>query len=75
MQFSLRFFTLLASAAMASLAAATPVDGDDTTDWKYAVGWDGTVLEPSAIGEVVGTMSNETSLAVSPLFLLIPTFD
>lgn len=75
MQFSLRSFALFASAAMASLAAATPVDGDDTTDWKYAVGWDGSVLDPSAIGEVVGTVSNETSLEVSPLILRIPTSD
>lgn len=74
MQFSLRSFALLASAAMVSLAGATPVDGDDTTDWKYGVGWDGTVLDPSAIGEVVGTVSNETSLAVSPLILRISTF-
>lgn len=47
---------------MADIAAATPVD--DKTDWKYTVGWDGTILDSAAIGEQVGPSVNTTSLKV-----------
>ncbi|KAI0346650.1 hypothetical protein BDW22DRAFT_789809 [Trametopsis cervina] len=56
------FKTLLSLLALATAAAAVPslpaARDADPSDWKYAVGWDGTIL-PS---EAIGTPANATHL-------------
>ncbi|KAF8642864.1 hypothetical protein AX16_009370 [Volvariella volvacea WC 439] len=48
-----------ASLLLASLLSATVVAAAPTEDWKYSVGWDGTVLPPTAIGTPI---DNSTDL-------------
>lgn len=64
------FSTLLSFtyvSVLAALAVATPAAGDSAADWKYSVGWDGTVLDASTVGDAVGPANFTVSDAASHL--------
>lgn len=69
------FSTLLSFtyiSVLAALAVATPAAGDSAADWKYSVGWDGTVLDASTVGAAVGPANFTASDAASHLEVPFP---
>lgn len=60
MKFSIPSIIALALVSAASAAVVQRVD-DSKSDWKYAVGWDGTTLPADAIG--TPEITNSTSTA------------
>lgn len=69
------FSTLLSFtyiSVLAALVVATPAASDSATDWKYSVGWDGTVLDASAVGDAVGPANFTASEAASHLEVRFP---